>query len=87
MAYDSANLGCIEPGAGKTTVRIFTLTTDDTKATVEGAGYISDATDRGMRVGDVLLVADPDGSEQQWYAVTAISSGAATIDPFVDLTT
>lgn len=86
MAYNSDNLGCIEPGAGKSTVRIFTYSTADAKATVEGAGYISDAADRGMRVGDVVLVANPDGTEQQWYAVTAISSGAATIDPTVNLT-
>ncbi len=86
MAYDQSYLtGPVELGGGAG-LRLWAYTTTDNLATVEGAGYIADATDRGMEVGDVIMVTvvttlpntTPIGVSL--FLVDSISSGAATID-------
>ena len=93
MAYNGEYLSMISVDSGKNGPRVFALRTTDAKATVEGAGYISDAADRGMRVGDAVLVckvddlAAPTTSENDWDVVTAIgAAGGGSIAPFTAVT-
>ena len=54
MAYVPDNLQKLA-GAGPTARQVWSLRGVDAIATVRGAGFISDAKDRGMRVGDQFL--------------------------------
>ena len=54
MAYISANLHLIPQAGNRLNAWIYEGT--DAYATVAGAGYISDAKDRGMNVGDTVTL-------------------------------
>lgn len=51
----------------------------DDDATVNGAGYISNAGDLGMQVGDIVHVVDTTTPKTSLHGVASISSGAATL--------
>lgn len=90
MAYDSAYLGNTMYAGSKGACQIYVLDTVDVIATVLVAGYISDATLRGMQLGDPVLVrrfnALPTKTSvagMTWCVVSAISAaGAATLIVF-----
>lgn len=54
-------------------------TTTDSEATVKGAGYISDATKKGMEKGDIVWVINPSTPAGYLLMCSAISSGAGTL--------
>lgn len=56
MGYTPDNLSLVSGNIGGRGRRRFDYWTDDTLATIVGAGYISDATKKGMRVGDIVEV-------------------------------
>lgn len=66
MAYAPSELRLIVGGAmsNLSGPNVWSLDSVDALATVDGAGYISDATARGVRVGDVVLV-------RVWTSLTA----------------
>ena len=52
----------------------------DVHTDVDAAGYISNATNLGMRVGDIVYVQETDNSyATTLHSVASISSGAATL--------
>lgn len=59
--------------------QIWIYSSADDDATVNGAGYISNAGDLGMRVGDFVYVWDATTPKGSIHYVSAISSGAATL--------
>lgn len=56
-------------------------TQTDSAATVRGAGYISDARSRGMRLNDIVIVTDTSTPLTSFSRVSALnaSTGAATM--------
>lgn len=78
MAYTPGTLsllgGTIEGGW-----KFWVYTTADSLATVKGAGYISDAVNRGMEQGDFVLVINTATPAYAIYAAGAPSSGAVTL--------
>lgn len=81
MAYNG-DLLVKQSGGGPTGVQVWTYGPQaDAVATVRGAGYISDAKQRGMRARDVVIVIDtatPLTSNCQVSAINA-STGAGTL--------
>ena len=79
MAYTSATLSQIA-GTIEGNWKEWVYTTADSLATVKGAAYISDATNRGMEVGDFVRVVNTGTPAYALYVVNAINgSGAATL--------
>lgn len=85
MAYNSSYLTCLENTGGLSGHNVWFYTTNDSAATIAGAGYISDATTKGVQVNDVVIVTQvttlpnttPTGISI--YVVSAVSAGAATV--------
>lgn len=51
----------------------------DDDATVNGGGYITNAGDLGMEVGDIVLVSDTTTPKGSFHYVASITNGAATL--------
>lgn len=88
MAYASNELRLLVGGAmsNLSGPNIWSLDTADGLTTVDAAGYISDATARGVRVGDVVIVrvwsslaTKSSLSAASVMAVASITSGAANL--------
>lgn len=95
MAYNSAYLARMAHIGGTNGGTVWTYQTDDSAATIAGAGYISNAAEgtsvakgagKGMQLGDPILVVQtasvPGGAGAgiSWYTVSAIAAtGLATI--------
>lgn len=79
MAYATTNppAKLVEDISGSAAVWIYKSTDDD--ATVNGAGYITNAGELGMQVGDLVLVIDTTTPKGSFHYVASISSGAATL--------
>ena len=93
MAYDSNYLTMITPDSSKNGPRVFALRTVDAAAAVDGAGYVTGATDFGMRLADLVMVqklddlTTPTTVQSEWKQVSAISAaGAATLVALIDIT-
>lgn len=56
MAYNTDYLSKIAYCGGKAGRRLFFYTTTDNAAAIAGSGYFADALDKGMEVGDVIIV-------------------------------
>lgn len=78
MAYDGDKLSLMVQGRG-TAKRWWMYQSADAIATVRAAGYISDATTRGMVAQDLVLVVDTNVPTVQWCLVIAITAGAADL--------
>lgn len=79
MAYATTNPPARLVGniSGSAEVWIYKSADDD--ATVNGAGYITNAGELGMQVGDLVLVIDTTTPKGSLHYVASISSGAATL--------
>ena len=57
MAYDSAKLDCLIPriGAGPA---LWSYSSADAHATVDGSGYFTDGAARGLAANDIMIVND-----------------------------
>jgi hypothetical protein len=88
MAYTPNELRLIVGGnmSNLSGVNIWSYDTTDAVTVVDTAGYISDATARGMKIGDLVLVrvfsslatkTTISGFQQMW--VISITSGAANL--------
>ncbi len=78
MAYVPDNLEC-QNGNGPTGTQTWSLRGVDAIATVRGAGFISDAKARGMRVNDILIYADTATPLVSLSRVTVVASTGATL--------
>ena len=81
MAYATSNPPqLLVPSMGGSQPALWVYTSADVHTDVDASGYISDAGNLGMKVGDVVLVIESDNSYAvTTHAVSAISSGAATL--------
>lgn len=84
MAYSASGLKCIVFGPSGAP-NIFSYISTDAHGTVEGAGYFSDGVTYGMKVGDVVIVADSDTGPYNTtiHSVASVSGNAATINAAV----
>jgi hypothetical protein len=79
MAYNQNNLSNISPNLTTGSWGMWAYRSADPLATVVAAGYISNATEMGLAVGDTVLVIDTNTPAQAWSRVTAITAGASTM--------
>jgi hypothetical protein len=85
MAYTSGTLTYLAGGPIEGSWKLWEYTTTDLISTVLAAGYVTDATARGMAIGDFVLVANqtnPQGYILQVQTMTAASGnvpGTATL--------
>lgn len=83
MSYEPDKLSAVAftiTGVGPT---VWTYHGTDAAGDVDATGYFSDATSKGMKLGDVVWASEPDGTGAALMRVSAVSSGAATV---VDIT-
>lgn len=79
MAYAVTNPPkLMVPGMGGAPA-IWFYTSTDNEDTVDAAGYITNASDLGMRVGDIVFVYETDANLMYLTHVKTISSGAASL--------
>lgn len=79
MAYSTSNppAKLVDTVGGGVALWAYKSTDDD--ATVNGAGYITNAGDLGMEVGDLVFVVDTTTPKGSFHYVASISAGAATL--------
>lgn len=83
MAYVLTNPPkCLMPTIGGFGPSIFTYQSTDAATVVDQSGYISNARDLGMKVGDVVFVTDTDASPivMTTHIVTAINATTGAAD-------
>lgn len=79
MAYATSNPPQLRiPSVGGLGPQVWSYEDGDDDATVNGAGYFSNADDLGMQVGDFVFVYDTTTPKGSLHYVSAIASGAAT---------
>ncbi len=79
MAYTSNTLSLLL-GTVEGAFKLWVYTTSDAHGVYQGAGYITDAANKGMSVGDFVMVSNPSTSaENGFQVVSTISNGAATL--------
>lgn len=88
MSYDFNGLVCIENflgAVGGAPKRMYSYVTNDTKATLEGAGYFDDASEI-LNVGDVIVASgDLDGTPFLAMYVVSSNSGGVVGITYADL--
>lgn len=81
MAYSTSNppLRVVSANDGATP-SIWAYASADAWSLIEGAGYFTNASNLGMRLGDIIIATETDnGYGTSIHAVSAIASGAATV--------
>jgi hypothetical protein len=76
MAYTTGNLNKMTDTL-ESNFQLWSYTGTDSIATVLGAGYITDATNKGMKAGDYVFYST--GTKVYGLAVSSITAGAATL--------
>lgn len=84
MAYVPGNLSLVSQPVGGVGAQVWSLRGTDGATTVDGAGFISDGGNRGMRVGDIVIYTDTDASPPA-VSVHGVNSVSATAPGAVDL--
>jgi len=77
MAYDTANPPVAVAQAVGSGPTIWAYKSADTVTTVKGAGYISNGDDLGMKVGDIVLIADTTTPASGTAVVDSVAAGGA----------
>ncbi len=78
MTYSVANPPIlISQSIGGAGPKIWIMDNDDPTATVDSAGYISNASNLGMKVGDVVIHEDLSVETTNQYRVDAVTAGGA----------
>ena len=90
MAYVTKDLNPIHLGFLENTqsIWLYANTAGDTEATIKGAGFVSDASNKGVKVGDLVIVFNVAGvaANAAILAIASISAGAASIGASVIIT-
>lgn len=81
--YDNTKLNCLVASRGAGGPQLWVYTSVDARATVEGSGYFSDGVERGLKLGDIVVVIYTTGYVTTIHAVSAVASGACTINAAV----
>ena len=80
MAYTPNTLSYVFGGPVEGSFKLWAYTTSDTHVVYQGAGYIADASLKGVSVADFVMVSNPTTpGESGFQYVSAISNGAATL--------
>lgn len=81
MTYATAGLKLLTAGMGSGP-SLWYYTSTDAHGTVEGSLYFSDGADRGMKVGDIVIVVDSDTGPGNTtiHSVSVAGSTGATIN-------
>lgn len=74
MSYAPTGLSLIHGTVGGAGVRIWSYESADDDATVNGTDYFSDAEDKGMQVGDLVVVYDTATPKTSLCYVNAIDA-------------
>lgn len=78
MAYDLTNPAQVAvPSVGGQGPAIWTYTSADARATVNGADYFANGDDLGMKVGDLVVVYDTVTPLTSVHFVSAVTAGGA----------
>lgn len=86
MAYTTGTLNLMNTSPLETTVGFWSYTTTDSEATVKGAGYVSDATKKGMKKGDIVYVINAATPACYLLQVASITAGAGALGATVVVT-
>lgn len=78
MSYASSGLILLVPGVGAGPA-VWYYKSDDAHTDVDASGYFANASDRGVKDNDIMIVVDEDTATTTIHHVTGVSSGAATI--------
>lgn len=78
MAYDTTKPP-VRMSQGIDAFTVWAYQSADAAATVKAAGYISNAVDIGMKVGDLVLIADTNTPLATLSIVSAVASTGATL--------
>lgn len=83
MTYDSTKLKLIKSGFNGGPA-LWDYTSGDAHGTVEGASYFSNAKQRGLKLGDKVIVCNSGSNyDTTIHAVKSVSGNAATINAAV----
>ena len=85
MAYSTNGLHCLATCADGPA--LWSYTSADAVASVIGASYFTDGTDRGLKLGDFILIYDTNTNDGAIAIVTDITSGAASAAEYQAITT
>lgn len=81
MAYATTNPPQVAvPAMGEKGPAIWTYKSADVRATVNGANYFSNGIDLGMKVGDLVIVADTATPLTSLHFVAAVTATAADVN-------
>lgn len=76
MAYTSSTLSLVSEGPLTGAGQTWYYSTTDASATVDASGYITDGGNRGMKVGDIVIVNDTATPLTTSHRVITVSSTA-----------
>jgi hypothetical protein len=79
MAYSQASLSALSPVTTSGSWQQWLYRSADPIATVTAAGYITNATEMGLAVGDLVWVTETVGFATSACRVTAITAGVANL--------
>lgn len=82
MSYANTGLKLVQTGVSGGP-NLWNYTSADARTSVEGAGYFSDGTDFGMKLGDTVIVVYTTGYVTTIHSVSAVSGTACTINAAV----
>jgi hypothetical protein len=74
MAYNQNNLSAMWPGTTSGSYQQFVYRSADAQATVAAAGYITNATEMGLALGDTVWVIDTATPTQSIHRVTTVNA-------------
>ena len=90
MAYDGTKLALLSQTIpGTDSFRLWVYRSTDAASVIRVTGYITDATARGMKLGDLVLAIDTDASPiaQQWFQINQIfANGSADLSDGIAIT-
>ena len=78
MAYTTATLNCLVPGRASAN-GLWMYSSTDAAATVRAADYFSDALDKGVKAGDVVIQTSPAGTVGHIYLVITVDADGADL--------
>lgn len=78
MSYATSGLILLVPGVSSGP-SVWYYKSNDAHTDVDASGYFTDATDRGIKDNDIVIVVDEDTATTTIHHVSGVSSGAATI--------
>lgn len=87
MAYSTSNPPRLMVASlGGTPFQQWVYSSTDAAAVVDGANYITNGADLGMRVGDMVIVRNTTGNITTMHQVSAVTASGADLNDLTALT-